>query len=99
MKANNYIKTQLNRVPTEKGESIEEQLRRMTAEKQPVPQEVEEIFTPLADGVVPDYDIRYDRFDAAIEASDKFSASKTARAAEIGEYEPKEEKDNEQKTE
>lgn len=85
---NNYIKTQLKRVCTEKGESIEEQLRRLTTNKQPIPENVPPIYTPMKDGVIADYDIRADRFEVAIQAADKFAASDTARAAEIAHYEP-----------
>lgn len=86
---NNYVKTQLRRVCTEKGESIEEQLRRLTTNKQPIPENVPPIYTPMKDGIIPDYDIRADRFEVAIQAADKFAASETARAAEIAQYEPK----------
>lgn len=88
-----YIKTQLHVTPTEKGESIEETLRRLTANKQPIPDDVPVIFTPAEEGVIGDYDIRHDRFDTAYEATDKFAASKTARSNERGEIE--EEKTNE----
>lgn len=73
--------TQLRRTPTEAGESIEEMLRRMTRNKEAVKQENEPIYTPLADGIIPDYDIRADRFDVAIEAQNKFTASDIAKAA------------------
>lgn len=74
-------KTQLHRKPTEKGESIEEILRKKTATKEKVEEVNPPIYTPLADGIIPDYDIRADRFDVAIEAQDKFTASKIAKAA------------------
>lgn len=80
---NNYVKTQLSRVCTEEGESIEEMLRRLTANKEPIPQNVPPIYTPYEEGVIADYDIRADRFDIAYQATDKYAASKTARAAEI----------------
>lgn len=82
-KKNNYVPTQLVRECTEEGESIEETLRRLTANKEPIPQNVPPIYTPYEEGVIPDYDIRADRFDIAYQATDKFSASKTARAAEM----------------
>lgn len=74
-------KTQLRRVPTEKGESIEEMLRRMNKNKEQTKEENPPIYTPLADGIIPDYDIRADRFDVAMEAQNKFTASKIAQAA------------------
>lgn len=89
MKTNNYIKTQLKNVPTEQGESIEEMLRRLIANNEPIPNEVPPIYTPLNEGVIGDTDIRHDRFDTAIQALDKFAASDTAKSAEIAKYEPK----------
>lgn len=83
-KANTY-RTQINRVPTEAGESIEEMLRRLGANNEPVPDTVPPIYTPKEEGVIGDYDIRHDRFDTAIEASDKFAASEQAKAANKGE--------------
>lgn len=79
-----YTPTQLINTPTEKGESIEEMLRRLTANKEPIPQNVPPIYTPKADGVIPDYDIRADRYDVAMEARDKFAASKIAEGAAKG---------------
>lgn len=79
---NNYKKTQLTRVCTEQAESIEEMLRRLTANKEPIPQNVPPIYTPMEEGVLGEYDIRHDRFDTAYEATNKWEASKTARAAE-----------------
>lgn len=79
---NNYKKTQLTRVCTEQAESIEEMLRRLTVNKEPIPQNVPPIYTPMEEGVLGEYDIRHDRFDTAYEATNKWEASKTARAAE-----------------
>lgn len=77
-----YQKTQLKRICTEQGESIEEMIRRLSANKEPIPQNVPPIYTPMKDGVIGDYDIRHDRFDTAYDATDKFSASETAKGAE-----------------
>lgn len=74
--------TTLEVEPLEQGESIEEMLRRLTANNEPIPANVQEIFTPRENGVMPEYDIRADRFDMAIEATDKFAASKQAMSAE-----------------
>lgn len=90
IKKNNYVPTQLVATPTEQGESIEEQLRRLVANKEPIPEDVPPIYTAMKDHVIGDYDIRHDRFDTAIEASDKFAASETAKSADM-QYEPKEE--------
>lgn len=74
-------RTQLQNRPTEKGESIEEMLRRLTTNKEKIPENVPPIYTPMSEGILPDYDIRADRFDVAIEAQDKFTASKIAQSA------------------
>lgn len=84
---NNYIPTQLRRCPTEAGESIEEMLRRLTINKEPIPDNVPPIYTPMEEGVIGDYDIRKDRFDIAIQATDKFAASDAAKGAEKGQEE------------
>lgn len=80
-----YTSTQIERKAVEKGESIEEMLRRLTANKEPIPNTVPPIYTPKEEGVLGDYDIRHDRFDTAYEASDKFAASQAAKSAERGE--------------
>lgn len=80
-------KTQLRNVPTEQGETIEEMLRRLTANKEPIPNNVPPIYTPKQDGVIGDYDIRQDRFDIAYEAQDKFAASERAKSAAMPEIE------------
>lgn len=85
MKKQYFIqKTQIVRTPTEKGESIEEMLRRLTANKEPIPDNVPPIWTPENEGVLPDYDIRADRFKVAMEATDKLAASDYAKSAEKG---------------
>lgn len=75
------IPTQLRNTPTETGESIEETLRRLTANNEPIPENVPRIFTDKKDGVIPDYDIRTDRFDVAMQARDKYAASEIAKGA------------------
>ena len=87
-KANlNAYKSQIVRKPVDKGESIEEMLRRLTANKEPIPQNVPPIYTVRENGVIPDTDIRHDRWDTAYEATDKFTASKLAQSADKGEVE------------
>ena len=88
-----YIPTQIVVEPTEKGETIEEMLRRLTANKEPIPDNVPPIYTPKAEGLIPDYDIRADRFDVAIEARDKFAASEIAKSANKGDAEQKQNND------
>lgn len=78
------MKTQLLRRCTEEAESIEQMIRRLSANKEAIPQNVPPIYTPKKDGVIPDHDIRADRFDAAYEACDKMAASDIAKGAEKG---------------
>lgn len=84
-------KTCIKRTATEQGESIEQQLRRLTANKEPIPANVPPIYTPKEDGVIGDYDIRHDRFDTAYSAVDKFTASEIAKSAEKGQSQEAEE--------
>lgn len=63
-------------------ESIEEQLRRVTTSNEPIDTSAPIMYTPRKDGVLPQTDIRTDRFDIAIDAMDKVSASFMARRDE-----------------
>lgn len=72
-------KTQIKCPKTEEAESIEQMLRRLTANKQPIPDNVPELYTPKADGVLPNTDIRTDRFDIAAQAKDKWDKSEIAK--------------------
>lgn len=81
------------------GESIEEMLRRMTTNKEPIPADVPPIYTPYKDGIIPDYDIRADRFDVAMQAQDKFAASEIAKGAAMGDLADISGKENTEQTE
>lgn len=86
MKKPYYLQsTQLERLCMEQGESIEETLRRLTANNEPIPANVPPIYTPREEGVIADYDIRTDRFSIAISATDKYVASQRAMSANKGE--------------
>lgn len=76
---NNYPKTQLRGGNTFEGESIEEQVRKMIAEHEPIESSSPIIFTPPKDGVLPQYDIRTDRWQIAQDTMDKVTASKIAK--------------------
>lgn len=78
-------KTKIVRKLTEQGETIEEMIRRLTANKEPIPQNVPPIYTVRENGVIPDTDIRHDRWDTAYEATDKWSKSKQAQTQDKGE--------------
>lgn len=73
------VKTQIHRVPREKGESIEEMIRRCTESNEPIESTAPMIYTEEAAGVQPQYDIRADRFEIALDAVDKYQKSELAR--------------------
>ena len=56
---------------TYEAEGLEQKLRRMTENKEPITDEVETVFTNKKDGVMPAFDIRTDRWEVAQEAMGK----------------------------
>lgn len=78
-------KTQIKVTPVETGESIEEMVRRITANNEPIEASAPMIYTEKADGVRPEYDIRTDRFELALEAIDKVQKSEIAKSKETAE--------------
>lgn len=64
------------------GESIEEKMRRTTETNEPIEDTAPMIYTERKDGVLPEYDIRTDRFDVAVEGMDVVSKSYLASRAE-----------------
>lgn len=86
MKTTN-IKEKGNMVSVEcyEGESIETKVRRIMDENEPITDGAPIIYTPYEDGVKPEYNIRTDRWQIAIEAMDKVSnyeASKYVKTQE-----------------
>lgn len=70
-----WAKSQITRKADQYGKSIEEEIRLAVSSKQPIETAAPEIYTPLKDGVLPQYDIRTDRQEIALDALDKFSKS------------------------
>lgn len=70
------------------GESIEEKIEKMLANNEPLESISPMIYTERKDGVLPEYDIRTDRFEIAREAMTKVSgaeiAKRDAKAPEVG---------------
>ena len=64
------------------GESIEEKVKRITTNKEPIKDGAPLIYTNRKDGVLPDYNIRTDRWEHAIDAMDKVTASYQAQREE-----------------
>lgn len=56
---------------TYKAESLMMKIRRMLANREPIEDEIETVYTNKKDGVLPAYDIRTDRWEVAMEAIGK----------------------------
>lgn len=76
-------KSQLKSVEVYEGETIETKVSRIINEKAPIEDGAPIIFTERADGVLPAYDIRTDRWDIAIDAMDKVNKAKVAKREEF----------------
>ena len=64
------------------GETIEQKVRRIRTNKEPITDTTEMIYTERKEGVLPKYNIRTDRFEIAIDAMDRVSKSKRAKREE-----------------
>lgn len=76
---NNMSNGTLKRHKTYEGETIEQKVYRVTVNKEPIKDGAPRVYTERKDGVLPDYNIRTDRWDAAIDATDYISKSKVAK--------------------
>lgn len=65
------------------GETIENKIERIVSNKEPISDGAPLIYTDRKDGVQPDYDIRTDRFEYAIEAMDIVSRQSRAKRIDI----------------
>lgn len=75
-------------LPHLEGEPIEQKIRRILDEKEPITDGAPIIYTEKKDGVRPEFNIRTDKWDIAIQAMDKVSnyeASKYLQAGELPE--------------
>ena len=87
--------TSINKNTSQSGETIETKVERLVNNKEQIDSGKPLIYTEKRAGVAPSYDIRTDRFEIAVEAMDKITASNIARSEnqpledkEIGEAEP-----------
>lgn len=64
------------------GKSLEETIREQLATKAPLEMVAEKVYTERKDGIQPQYDIRTDRFDIAVEAHDARAKAAIARRQE-----------------
>lgn len=61
------------------GDSLEREIERLTTEKTPIESVSPPIYTENKDGVLPQHDIRTDRWEVALEAMDSVAASYRAK--------------------
>ena len=61
---------------TFQGVSIEEKIRRLTENKEPIEDALPIVYTPSNEGVLPAYNIRADKWDIAIDAMNKITEDK-----------------------
>ncbi|AXH76398.1 MAG: hypothetical protein [Microviridae sp.] len=81
-KTNKVGSTSLKADPAYKGETIEEKVRRIVNNKEPIKDGAPLIYTERKDGVQPSYNIRTDRFEVAIEAHEAIYKANIARREE-----------------
>lgn len=79
-----YSTTKLNVNESTEGESIETKIERIVSNNEPIKDGAPIIHTERGKGVEPEYNIRTDRFEIAINAMDKVSKTYQARRDEAG---------------
>ena len=65
------------------GESIEQQMRKAVAGKEPIQATAKVTYNDRKDGVLKQHDIRTDRFEVAMMATDRIHATKAAERQSI----------------
>ena len=75
-KINTYTSSSIDYNEFREGETIEDKVKRMTQNNEPISDSAELIYVERNKGVEPSYDIRTDKWDAAIDAMEKVSDSK-----------------------
>lgn len=91
---NNYrkqLKTDIEIEESYEAITLEEEIARMLKDGTPLENSAPIIYTNRKDGVLPQFDIRTDRFDIALEAMDKRAAAITARRDNLLKMSDKEE--------
>lgn len=75
-----YDKTSLRSIDTYVAEPLEKKVAKITANNEPIDNTAPLLYTAKEDGVRPEYDVRTDRWDIALEAMDKVTASMIAKS-------------------
>ena len=76
-----YRRSGLTRTVTRTGHPIERKVELMIENGEPIEQGGGLIYTPREDGVLPGYNMRTDRWDEALKATDKYNRSEIAKRA------------------
>ncbi|WVR22133.1 MAG: hypothetical protein [Malazfec virus 4] len=71
--------TSINVNESYEGETLEQKIERIVHNNEPIKDGAPLIYTERKDGVRPEYDIRTDRWDLAIDAMDKVAAANIAK--------------------
>lgn len=80
MKRTRYIPSFMGSVNSFEGESIEKKVSKLIENNEPITDGAPIIYTEKKDGVLPQYDIRTDKWDIAQSAMDLANASKIAKS-------------------
>lgn len=75
-------KTTIKVNKSKEGEAIEAKVRRILNNKEPIKDGAPRVFTERKDGVRPEYDIRADKWEAAVEVTTQISNSHTNKREE-----------------
>lgn len=78
-----YPKSGIHTDIAREGQSMEEFLRRAKANKEPIQATAKITYNDRKDGVLPQHDIRTDRFEIALLATDRIHASQAAQRQAI----------------
>ncbi len=75
-----FSKTNFDVNESTEGKSVEEKMRETTINGQPIDNAAPLIYTDRKDGVLPQYDIRTDRWDIALQTTDKIARTNVAKS-------------------
>lgn len=82
-KKNKMLRTSIVLNQSVEGETIEQKIERIKTSKEPIKDGAPLQFTERKDGVVPAYNIRTDKNELAIEATDKLTKTELQRRADL----------------
>lgn len=79
----NWTRTKIETNVVREGQSIEEMIRKALTAKEPIKGNAKLTYNDRKDGVLAQHDIRTDRFEIAMMATDKIHASQAAKRHEL----------------